>query len=164
MQTSTRLARSRNDRMIAGVAAGIARYLNTDPTIVRLVFVLLAFTGPAILFYPLLWVIMPDEPRGTPANPYTGDQVFVATGETQRLRVDPMTGLSEEPEQEVPINNVGGAAGAPGTTGRGGRVLGFLLLGLGTFITLQMIWPGFASFLFPAALIAVGFWLLRRGA
>ncbi|HMQ33209.1 MAG TPA: PspC domain-containing protein [Chloroflexaceae bacterium] len=159
MQMNTRLTRSRSDRMIAGVAAGIARYLNTDPTIVRLVFVILALTGPAIFVYPLLWLVMPEEPAPTPGP---GGQVFVATGETQRLRVNPMTGAPGDPEQEVPINNLGGA-GAPPAAGQGGKVLGYLLLGLGAFIALQMIWPGAAGLIFPAALIAVGVWLLRRG-
>ena len=53
------------------------------------------------------------------------------------------------------------ASGRP-AAGQGGKVLGYLLLGLGVFITMQMIWPGVAALLFPAALIAAGFWLLRR--
>lgn len=161
MQTTTRLTRSRDDRMIAGVAAGIAHYLNTDPALVRLVFVLLAFSGPGFLMYPLLWLVMPEAPAPTPGAP---GQVFVATGKTQRLRIDPMTGMPGEPEQEVPINNLGGGSTAPRANGRqGGRLLGYLLLGLGAFITLQMIWPGAALYLFPLALIGAGVWLLRRG-
>lgn len=165
MQMNSRLMRSRSDRMIGGVAAGIARYLNTDTTIVRLVLVLLALSGPGFLVYPLLWAVMPEEPAPTSA-PREPGQVFVATGETQRLRLDPMTGMPGEPEQEIPINNLGGApsaSGPNGAAGPGGRVLGYVLLGLGAFIALQMIWPGLASFLFPAALIAAGVWLLRRG-
>lgn len=164
MQINSRLTRSRSDRMVAGVAAGVARYLNTDPTLVRLTFVLLALSGPGIIFYPLLWLVMPEEPATTPPGPAgPGGQVFVATGETQRLRIDPMTGIPGEPEQEIPINNLGGApAGGPAAPAQGSKVLGLLLLGLGSFITLQMIWPGFAAFLFPAALIAGGVWLLRR--
>jgi phage shock protein C len=157
MQMTPRLARSRSDRMVAGVAAGVARYLMIDPTIVRLLFVLLTLSGPGAFIYAVLWVVMPQEapaPGGPPG------QVFVSTGETVRLRLDPQG----EPEHEVPINNLGGSQGVPGATGQGSKVLGYLLLGLGLFITLQMIWPGFAGFLFPAALVAGGVWLLRRGA
>lgn len=159
MDTTTRLTRSRSDRMIAGVAGGVARYLNTDPTLVRLVFVLLALSGPGILFYPLLWLVMPQEPAGP------GGQVFVATGATQRLRIDPLGGAASAADQEIPINNIGSASTRPtgSPAGQGGRLLGFMLLGLGLFITLQMIWPGFASLLFPAALVGAGIWLLRRG-
>jgi phage shock protein PspC (stress-responsive transcriptional regulator) len=54
-----------NDRIIAGVCGGIADYFDADPTIVRLLYVLLtfctAFSG--ILLYPVLWIIMPEETR-----------------------------------------------------------------------------------------------------
>jgi phage shock protein C len=56
-----RLVRSQNDRMIAGVAAGLAEYMNIDPTIVRLLFVLLALAGGGGgLIYIIMWLIMPE--------------------------------------------------------------------------------------------------------
>ena len=59
-----RLYRSRDERLIAGVAGGIANYFNIDPTLVRLAFV--AFTlaggGVGLLAYVLLAIIMPLEP------------------------------------------------------------------------------------------------------
>jgi phage shock protein C len=61
MVDEKRLARSMNDKMVAGVAAGLADYMNLDPTIVRLLFVLLALAGgPGILIYLILWVVMPE--------------------------------------------------------------------------------------------------------
>jgi len=58
-----RLYRSRNDRMLAGVAAGIAKYFNTDPTLIRLLFVLFALAGgPGLLVYIIMWIVMPVEP------------------------------------------------------------------------------------------------------
>ncbi|MGI5836942.1 MAG: PspC domain-containing protein [Chloroflexota bacterium] len=61
-----RLYRSRDQRMIAGVAGGIAEYFDVDPTLVRIIFVLLALPGffPGLLFYLILWVIIPPEPLG----------------------------------------------------------------------------------------------------
>lgn len=57
-----RLVRPMSGRMIAGVCAGIARYLNVDPTLVRLLWVLLGLHfGNGILLYLLAWIIMPDE-------------------------------------------------------------------------------------------------------
>ncbi len=57
-----KLSRSQDDVMIAGVAAGVANYLNIDPIIVRLVFVLLALTGGhGLLLYLILWLVMPQE-------------------------------------------------------------------------------------------------------
>ena len=42
-----RLYRSKRQRMLGGVAGGIAEYLNTDPTLIRLAVVVLAFAGGA---------------------------------------------------------------------------------------------------------------------
>ncbi len=56
-----KLRRSRSDRMVAGVCAGLAEYFNIDPVLVRLVFVLLALAGgPGVLLYIVLWIIMPE--------------------------------------------------------------------------------------------------------
>ena len=62
------LTRSRNG-MIAGVASGIARSLNVDPTIVRIAFALLAaFGGGGVLIYVILWLVIPREDGGTIAE------------------------------------------------------------------------------------------------
>ena len=59
---SKKLMRKRSDQMIFGVASGIADYLNIDPVIVRLLFVLMALTGGhGILVYLILTIIMPEE-------------------------------------------------------------------------------------------------------
>lgn len=59
---SKKLMRKRSDQMIFGVAGGIADYLNIDPVIVRLLFVLMALTGGhGILVYLVLTLIMPEE-------------------------------------------------------------------------------------------------------
>jgi phage shock protein C len=61
-----RLARSRSDRMIAGVCGGLAEYLNIDPALVRLGFVLaeiLTAGAGGIIAYLILWVVMPEKER-----------------------------------------------------------------------------------------------------
>ncbi len=52
--------------MIAGVAGGMAEYLEIDPTIVRLLWALAFLPGgvPGLLLYALCWVIIPLEPSG----------------------------------------------------------------------------------------------------
>jgi len=60
---SKRLYRSRSDRMLAGVCGGLAEYFGVDPTLVRLLFVLMALAGgPGVLFYIILVLIVPSEP------------------------------------------------------------------------------------------------------
>jgi phage shock protein PspC (stress-responsive transcriptional regulator) len=59
MDSQKPLRRSSN-KMIAGVAAGVAEYFNLDPALVRLVFVLLTLAGgPGLLLYIVLWIVMP---------------------------------------------------------------------------------------------------------
>jgi phage shock protein C len=58
-----RLYRSRTDRMVGGVCAGVAEYFDIDPTIVRLLFVLLTLTpANGLLIYIVLLLVMPLEP------------------------------------------------------------------------------------------------------
>ncbi len=65
MNTNYRsLYRSNTNRMLAGVCAGLADYMNMDPTVMRLIFVLLFFvTGPGVLLaYLIMALIVPNEP------------------------------------------------------------------------------------------------------
>jgi phage shock protein C len=57
------LTRSKSNRMIAGVCAGLADYLNMDPTVVRLLFVLSFFAlhGGLVLAYIIMAIITPEE-------------------------------------------------------------------------------------------------------
>lgn len=57
-----KFTRSTDNAMVAGVAAGIADYLNIDPVLVRLFFVLATLShGHGLLIYLILWAIMPKE-------------------------------------------------------------------------------------------------------
>lgn len=57
-----RLYRSRDDRMISGVCAGLADYIDIDPTIVRLLFVLGLFAGGATFWaYLVMMLVIPEE-------------------------------------------------------------------------------------------------------
>jgi phage shock protein PspC (stress-responsive transcriptional regulator) len=56
------LCRPVQDRMLAGVAAGIARYLGVDVTVVRIVFAVLAVVGGAgVPLYLAGWLLIPEE-------------------------------------------------------------------------------------------------------
>ena len=62
MVQRTGLFRSRTNRIIGGVASGIAYNLNTDPTLIRIIFILLAiFWGGGVLLYIILWIALPEE-------------------------------------------------------------------------------------------------------
>ena len=53
------------DRMLGGVCGGLAEFLGWDPTLVRVLFVLISFFSaafPGIIVYLALWIIMPSKP------------------------------------------------------------------------------------------------------
>ncbi len=69
------LTRSREDRKISGVCAGVARYLGVDVTLVRILTVVLAIWPPAIglIAYLVCWIVMPQEPLLLAAPPAARD-------------------------------------------------------------------------------------------
>jgi phage shock protein PspC (stress-responsive transcriptional regulator) len=56
------LRRSTDDKMLAGVAGGIARYLNVDVTLVRVIIAVLAlFNGVGVALYIAAWLLIPED-------------------------------------------------------------------------------------------------------
>jgi phage shock protein C len=54
-----------NDRMIAGVLAGFAEYINADKSLIRLVYVLISVFSagfPGLLAYIIAWIVIPEKP------------------------------------------------------------------------------------------------------
>lgn len=63
-----KLSRPREDRKIAGVCAGFARYLGVDVTLVRVIAVVLVFCpiGVGLIGYIVAWMVMPNDPLRLP--------------------------------------------------------------------------------------------------
>ena len=57
-----KLYRIEQGKLIAGVCGGIAEYLNVDPTVVRLIWALVALSGTGILAYIIAMLIIPVKP------------------------------------------------------------------------------------------------------
>jgi phage shock protein PspC (stress-responsive transcriptional regulator) len=78
------LHRSVTDRKIAGVAGGLGRHLNIDPTILRVLFVVLCFFGGAgFVLYGAAWLFVPEDGREQGAvskSPSTRNGVLIAAG------------------------------------------------------------------------------------
>jgi phage shock protein PspC (stress-responsive transcriptional regulator) len=71
LRTIAEVRRSSDDRVVAGVSAGVARHLNIDPIIVRIGFVALTFIGLAgLVLYLAAWFLLPadDEQRSVAAD------------------------------------------------------------------------------------------------
>ena len=61
------LRRSRTNRQIAGVIGGLAEYFRVDPTLLRVVYVVVSILSaafPGILVYVLLWILIPQAENG----------------------------------------------------------------------------------------------------
>ena len=67
------LYRSRDQRMIGGICAGLGEYFNIDPTLIRLSFVffsLIGFAGAMLIAYLVMLIVVPEEPLLTaPSTP-----------------------------------------------------------------------------------------------
>jgi phage shock protein C len=61
--TPKRFFRSKSDRKIAGVCGGLAVYLNMDPTLVRILWVVLSLAsfGAGVLGYIIFWAVAPEQ-------------------------------------------------------------------------------------------------------
>jgi phage shock protein C len=129
-----RLYRSRGDRMLFGVAGGMARYFNLDPAIVRLVWVLLFLAGGAgILLYIVAAIVIPEEPAGYVATAAAGGESAAGT----------QAGA--------------GLAGQRRDTGGGAIVLGLVLVLAGGWFLAQRFFPQLdAQVIWPAVLIVLG--------
>jgi phage shock protein PspC (stress-responsive transcriptional regulator) len=62
-----RLYRSKKDRILGGVCAGLGEHLDVDPTVIRLVWAVVTVLsiGTGIIIYILAWIIIPEEGQDT---------------------------------------------------------------------------------------------------
>lgn len=132
-----RLYRSRTNRMLGGVAGGLAEYLQVDSALVRLAFAALVLAaGAGFLGYIIAWIVIPEEPEAAAAYP----SAVATTAE--------------------PIPPRSPSAGA-----RGARlVIGAILVMIGAFLLLDWALPDLHHYLWPAAIIVLGLGLLAYGA
>ncbi len=143
-----RLYKSRTDRVIGGVAGGVAQYLDMDPSLVRIVWAILALVtgGLMLLVYLVMWIVVPEAPVGwspTAAMP-TGEPL-----------VDPQTGQPVAPPTDPEWHP------AAHHSGNGRLVVGLLLILLGLFFLVREYIPSIRWDLFwPILLVIAGAALL----
>ncbi len=71
-----RLYRNMDDHILGGVCSGLGAYLNLDPVIVRVIFIIATLSGISILVYLIMWIVVPPalttaeklEMQGDPVN------------------------------------------------------------------------------------------------
>jgi phage shock protein C len=160
-----RLYRSREDRMLAGVAAGVAESLDADPSIVRVAWVILTFLtgGLALVVYIVMAIVVPEAAgRGHPSSePWNAGAAPAASAGPAATNI---------PTSDSDATTTGfappGGAGSPFKRasvdpGRGGLVAGLVLIVIGGFFLIREFLPWFDWRLWwPLGLIGLGVLLL----
>lgn len=154
-----RLYRSRDDRMLAGVAGGVAEILDADPSLVRIVWAMLAvFTGGvAILVYVVMAIVVPEAPVGWGSPPAGAPAPEgVAPGPEGAA-----PGTSWAMERDARREARRARRAASGDSARAGFVGGIALVVVGTFFLVREIVPWFDwNLWWPIGLILLGGLLL----
>lgn len=146
-----RLYRSRHDTVIGGVAGGVAEALDIDPSIVRVVWVLLAFMtgGLAALVYLIMLIVVPQEPEGLAP----GDATVSAAGESAEY-ANPAS-----PAAPVTSTFTGTAARTRRRRNGGGGALvfGVILILVGAYFLVRQYIPAIdLDLVWPVVVIVVG--------
>ena len=136
-----KLYRSKRTRVIGGVAAGVAEYLDVDVTVMRLIFAAVGVIVPqAILAYILAWIIMPEEPGSVVVHSQT-----LPTAETSRQETANET--TEEAGSQVPQATAPQKVGEKPKADRSRQIFGYALIAVGVTVFLRRIVPSFWWFL-----------------
>jgi phage shock protein C len=153
-----RLYRSRRDRQLAGVAGGIADYLEIDPTVVRILWILSVFLGGfGILLYIIMAFVVPLEPGMAPAPGTWQPAVSGPTGETSTDD----GGVTPGGAATTPEWPAGAAWTGPADDrqpGRGSLYLGVILIAFGAIAMANLAIPGLAGsgFVWAGLAVALG--------
>lgn len=109
---SKRLMRNGDDKIIAGVASGLAAYFGADPIIFRLIFVILLLAGGSIIpIYLVLWIIMPEAKTTTEKMQMRGEPFNIdSIGQTIKERAgefkEHINNISSNEETKKKVNNI----------------------------------------------------------
>ncbi|MDZ7846402.1 MAG: PspC domain-containing protein [Owenweeksia sp.] len=104
-----RIFRDPDNRVFGGVSSGVAAYFNIDPIWVRLLFVILFFTGPGILVYIVMWLVVPKANTTVEKLQMRGEPVNITN--IQRSIRDEMKGLGRGAQHFGQHRESGGMGG-----------------------------------------------------
>ena len=140
-----RLYRSPDDRMLAGVAGGVAEMLDIDPSLVRIVWAVLTVLtgGLALLVYVVMAIVVPERPIGVEARRPGGDRAGTADAGV----VSPAAGASPGRARRSDRSDAT----------RGGLVAGLILILVGGFFLVRELLPSIdLGFWWPTIAIGLG--------
>jgi phage shock protein C len=157
-----RLYRSRHDRMIAGVAGGLAEMWDADPALIRIIWALLViFTGGiALLVYIVMAIVVPEADDGIMAPAASSADPAASAGPSDApLPVG--SGWAAAPTANAEARAARRAARAERGGLSGGMILGGFLVLLGVFFLVREYLPNIDfDWFWPLILVAIGVVLL----
>lgn len=150
-----RLHRSRKRRVIGGVSSGLGEYLNLDPVIIRIIFLIITLiNGLGILLYIILWIVIPESDFDQ--KDYSTVEANSATNEKEENSTleEKSRGITEDKSDDIPINkNI--------NKGSGRVIAGIILIGFGLIFLAKEYIPVFHFFdLLPIFLVVIGIVLI----
>jgi len=152
---SERLYRSRDERMLTGVAGGVAEMLDADPSLIRVVWALLVFLtgGLALVAYVVMAIVVPERPAGMPVRPAGGS----AAGSNPSGAIPDGSGWVDPAGS---ASRMSGSSAAPreghdhSARARGGLVIGLVLIVVGGAFLFRQFFD--LAFWWPVAAIGLG--------
>ena len=144
-----RLYRSRQKRIIGGVAGGLGNYLNIDPVILRVLFVIITLiNGLGLLLYIILWIVIPEGEQGEKNYSKVETNSSVSNKEdssSEKTNLSENQSFSTDQKEKIQ------------SRGSGRVVAGLILIGLGLVFLAREYLPVFRfSDLFPLVLVIFG--------
>ncbi len=149
MTQNKKLYRTIHNKVIGGVAGGLAEYFDVDVVVFRLLFVLLVlFGGGGLLAYIVMWIVIPPGPA--PAGYQTAS---AQTPPAPNQNTETGNNSSETPTSSRTTTT--------SNTTNTGLVAGILLILIGTLLLLNRVmpWVNFVNF-WPVLLIITGFFII----
>lgn len=157
VMTAERLYRKRINRVFGGVAAGLGDYLNLDPVLVRVLFIILAFVnGIGLLLYIILWIVIPEDTTIFTYPPKNSEAKKETT--TESSDTFESENVEEEEKKYEPNFTIPSQA-----KGNGRMIFGSILIGIGIIFLAERFIPIFDFFDFlPVILIVLGIILITN--
>jgi len=145
METTERLYRSKTNKVIGGVAAGLANYFNIDVVLARVAFVLLSmFGGGGVLIYIVMWIAIPSQKvyfKEQNNNSTSGENTFYEQDEKG----------SEEFAIKKPVKN-----------SSTGLITGIILIFMGLIFLADRLMPWYnITDFWPLLLVIVGVLMIK---
>lgn len=137
MSEQKKLYRNTQKRVIGGVCAGLGDFLNIDPLLIRIIFILLALNGIGLMAYFVMWLVIPAQDSAE-----SGDEAIRANLEDMTSRARDIFGSTS-----------------------GQAMIGGILIAFGIVFLIKMFVPAIPDGIFwPVVLIVVGVGILIRRA